>query len=96
MPGRKPQPQEPLKPVEAADHERDDSQRALETERTIRAAERGVTRRTYTVDEVGTILGISRAAAFNFVRDGTIPSIRLGRRLLIPAPAIERLLGAST
>lgn len=52
----------------------------------------GPTRRTVTVEEAGHILGIGRAAAYRAASRGQIPTIRLGRRLLVPITALERLL----
>ncbi len=49
-------------------------------------------RKTLTVDETASALGISRNAAYEGVRRGEIPSIRVGRRLLVPRIALERLL----
>jgi excisionase family DNA binding protein len=49
-------------------------------------------RPTVTVDESSEILGISRGAAFNAVKRGEIPSIRIGRRLLVPTAALLRML----
>jgi excisionase family DNA binding protein len=49
---------------------------------------------TYTVDELPALLGISRGLAYEAVRTGQIPSIRVGkRRILIPRRAIRELLG---
>lgn len=45
-----------------------------------------------TVDEVATILRISRGLAFAAVRDGTIPHLRIGRRILVPRSALAELL----
>lgn len=53
------------------------------------------TRQTMTVDEAAAILGISRAKAYECARTGELPSIRLGRRVLIPAAALARLLQPS-
>lgn len=39
------------------------------------------------VEEVARLLGISRFLAYECARRGTIPTIRLGRRLLIPREA---------
>lgn len=50
------------------------------------------TRRTLTVDEAAEILGISRGSAYEAVRQGEIPTIRIGRRILVLAPAFERML----
>jgi len=47
---------------------------------------------TMTVGEAATALGISRNLAYQAVRDGHIPVIRIGRRLLVPRRALERLL----
>jgi excisionase family DNA binding protein len=47
---------------------------------------------TITVAEVARLLGISRMSAYAAVRGGLIPSLRLGRRVLVPRIALERLL----
>lgn len=39
---------------------------------------------TYTVDEVAALMRIARNSAYEGVRSGAIPSIRVGRRYLIP------------
>lgn len=49
-------------------------------------------RRTLTVAEAAECLGISRNTAYEAVRRGTVPSIRVGRRILIPTQALESLL----
>ena len=49
-------------------------------------------RLTYTVEEAGKLLGLSRMTAYGYVRSGEIPSIRLGKRLLVPKAALHRLL----
>jgi excisionase family DNA binding protein len=50
-------------------------------------------RLTLTVEEAATLLGISRAFAYEAVNAGTIPSIRIGRRILVPKAALNRLVG---
>lgn len=50
-------------------------------------------RLTITVDEAAEMLGISRNTAFKRATTGELPTIRLGRRLLVPKAAIERMLG---
>jgi excisionase family DNA binding protein len=50
-------------------------------------------RLTYTVEEAGDLLGISRGSAYNLVRTGQIPALRMGRRLLVSRVALEGLLG---
>lgn len=51
-------------------------------------------RLTLTVEEAATLLGISRAFAYEAVNASTIPSIRIGRRILVPKAALNRLVGA--
>ncbi len=50
-------------------------------------------RPSLTVEEAASVLGISRASAYEAVRTGTIPAIHIGRRLVIPTEALLRLLG---
>ena len=53
----------------------------------------GITgRKTFTVEECARALGIGRATAYEGCKTGAIPSIRLGRRILVPRKALERLL----
>jgi len=49
-------------------------------------------RLTLTVNEVARVLGISRGLAYSMVKTGEIPSVRFGKRVLIPRRALERLL----
>jgi excisionase family DNA binding protein len=44
------------------------------------------------VPEAAKMLGISRNFAYQLVREGKIPSIRLGKRILIPRIALEEML----
>ena len=46
----------------------------------------------YSVVEVAALLGIWRSKAYELVRSGTIPSLRLGRRMVIPKLALSRFL----
>lgn len=46
-----------------------------------------------TVAEAGAVLGISRALAYELVARGELPSLRLGRRLVVPKRALLELLG---
>ena len=47
---------------------------------------------TVSVEEAGEILGCSRNTAYEAVRRGEIPVIRLGKLLRVPKTALERLL----
>ena len=49
-------------------------------------------RLTYTVEEAGKLLGISRNTAFDAARKGDIPTIRVGRRLLVPKKRFLEML----
>lgn len=49
-------------------------------------------RLTLSVPEVAEVVGISRAHAYELVRAGRLPSIRLGRRLVVPRKALEEFL----
>jgi excisionase family DNA binding protein len=51
-------------------------------------------RLTFTVPEAAVLLGISRSSAYECVRRGEIPSLTLGRRVVITHAALEQLLGA--
>lgn len=50
-------------------------------------------RKTCSVEEAARMLGIARNSAYAAVRDGSIPSLRLGRRVVIPLGPLNRLLG---
>ena len=45
-----------------------------------------------TVPEAAEMLGISRNFAYQLVREGKLPSIRFGKRILIPIAALEKML----
>lgn len=47
---------------------------------------------TLTVSETARLLGISRGLAYEMVRTGEIPSVRFGKRVLVPRRALEKLL----
>ena len=51
-------------------------------------------RLVYTVEEAATLLGISRSFAYEAVQRGDIPSMRIGRRILVPKAALERFLAS--
>ncbi len=56
------------------------------------AASQPPERRTLTVTETARELGISRAAAYAAVHAGAIPVVRIGRRMVVPQAALDRLL----
>ena len=47
---------------------------------------------TLTIEETARLLGIGRNLCYDRVKTGEIPVIKIGRRLLVPRKALERLL----
>jgi excisionase family DNA binding protein len=47
---------------------------------------------TLTVEQTAKLLGIGRSTAYELVRTGDIPSLRLGRRIVVPAARLAALL----
>jgi hypothetical protein len=50
-------------------------------------------RGTVSVPEAGQVLGLGRDASFRSAKRGEIPTLRLGRKLRVPVPALLTLLG---
>ena len=50
----------------------------------------------YSAAEVQTLLGLSRSAVYARIKDGSLPSIRIGGRLLVPRLALQDLLMRET
>ncbi|MBP1764402.1 MAG: binding domain protein, excisionase family [Firmicutes bacterium] len=48
---------------------------------------------TYTAKELPGILHISRTTVFKLIADGKIKSVRAGRKIIVPAWAIDEFLG---
>jgi excisionase family DNA binding protein len=46
-----------------------------------------------TVEEAGKVLGLGRSAAYAAARRGDIPSLRLGRRIVVPKARLRAMLG---
>jgi excisionase family DNA binding protein len=49
-------------------------------------------RRVVTLNEAAQMLRISRGSAYEAAKRKEIPTIRIGRRLLVPTAALERML----
>jgi excisionase family DNA binding protein len=49
---------------------------------------------TLTIAETASLLGLGRTATYEAARRGQIPSRRLGRRLVVPVPALLEWLGS--
>ncbi|HWI52957.1 MAG TPA: helix-turn-helix domain-containing protein [Symbiobacteriaceae bacterium] len=54
------------------------------------------TQKTIDVKEAAQILGVSNATAYRAASRGELPSIRLGRRLLVLREPFEQLLAGKT
>ena len=52
-----------------------------------------LTRPTCSVTEAAAVLGISRQSAYNAIEAGELPSLRLGRRIVVPVARLRELLG---
>ena len=51
-------------------------------------------RNTFKIQEAAEILGISRWSAYYAFKRGELPGIKLGKRILIPRHALEKMLSA--
>lgn len=51
---------------------------------------------TYTVDEIGQLLGISRPKAYELANRKDFPTLRIGKRILIPAERFHQWLNTET
>lgn len=49
-------------------------------------------RLTVSVPEAAKLLGIARNSAYNAVHEGRIPSLRIGKRIVVPRAALEKFL----
>lgn len=50
------------------------------------------TRATVTVPEASAVLGLSPWVGYQAAQRGEIPTLRIGRRLVVPVPALLRML----
>jgi excisionase family DNA binding protein len=48
---------------------------------------------TLTVEQAAKVLGIGRSTAYELVHTGAIPSLRLGRRIVVPIAKLADQLG---
>jgi len=54
------------------------------------------TKLVLSVRETASMLGISRNSAYEGIRRGEIPHLRVGKRLLVPRLILERMLGRAS
>lgn len=50
---------------------------------------------TITIEQTAELLGLGRTAAYEAARRGEFPTRRLGRRVVVPVPALLEWLGGS-
>ena len=53
-------------------------------------------RETFSLVEAGQILGIGRSTAYELARKGRLPVLRLGRKLVVPKVALDKMLNGVT
>lgn len=56
------------------------------------AASTDLPRLTMSAEEVAAMLGLSRAKVYEAIQTGQLPSVRIGRRVLVPTRRLEQLL----
>jgi excisionase family DNA binding protein len=49
-------------------------------------------RKTYNIEEAGRLLGVGRDQAYEAAKSGQLPTIKIGKRLLVPKAALDRML----
>lgn len=55
-----------------------------------------IEKQTYTVSEAALILGIGTSTCWEQVHLGRIPTLRLGKRVVVPKAVIAKMLEAAT
>lgn len=65
----------------------------LEPVRTLSTTSSPPTRLTMSIAEAAELLGISRTTAYELAHIGELPTVRLGRRILVPVDRMAELLG---
>jgi excisionase family DNA binding protein len=51
-----------------------------------------VERRAFSIPESAASLGIPQSSLYKLVREGVVPAVKLGRRLVVPRDALDQLL----
>ena len=67
---------------------RDDDAQAVDA--LLRAATEQNTPRYLTTGEIGRRLGVSRQTVVNWIKQGLLPGVRMGSRLMVPAAVMNR------
>lgn len=63
---------------------------------TIEERNHALAQATITVEVAAKVLGIGRVRAYQAAKEGQIPTIQIGRRLVVPVPRLKALLGIET
>ena len=50
-------------------------------------------KKTMTITEAAKVLGIGRNNAYAAARNGDIPTIKIGKRILVPTAPLKKMLG---
>lgn len=50
-------------------------------------------RSTLSIEEAATVVGIGRSAAYAAAHSGDLPTVRIGRRMLVPTARLRAMLG---
>ena len=53
-------------------------------------------KKTASTKEVSEILGIGRSLTLKLIATGKIPSIRLGKRILVPIAVLDKIIAAKS
>ena len=53
-------------------------------------------RQTLKIGEAAKVLGISRNTAYDAAKSGELPTVKIGRRLLVPRAALQHMLDSAT
>ena len=52
-------------------------------------------RQTLRIGEAAKVLGISRNTAYDAAKSGQLPTVKIGRRLLVPRAALQHMLDSA-
>jgi excisionase family DNA binding protein len=61
-------------------------------DKAMSADDNSISRQTYTLEEAAKLLGVGRNQAYDAAKRGQIPVLKIGRRLLVPKAALNRML----
>lgn len=62
----------------------------------MRKASKPLVQIAYSPEEVTLLFNLPPKSVYGFIRNGTLPSFRLGRKILIPKSVVDGFLSAAT